>query len=156
MLLLTWSSVVEFGLGRHIGDVDPPDLIRFFQVLYADMIVYTATVLIVKLCAILFYARVFPARNFRRWLWVVAAVVVAWFIGAAGAVIFQCKPIEGFWDHSLHPTCLDFTTLLLGQAVPNIVTDFVLLALPVSSLYHLHLAKAKRVALIIIFILGHL
>ena len=124
----------------HIQDVPQDDVPHLFQVLFGDMIVYNLTVTLVKFSAILFFYRTFPSRKLRLCLWVVAVVVLLWFVGTELAVVFQCSPVHKFWDQEVDGTCIDLRTYLFAQAIPNIVTDIIILALPLRSLYCLQIS----------------
>lgn len=45
--------------------------------------------------------------------------------------ICQCVPIESFWDESIKGHYIEFGLLQLISTVCNIITDFVILFLPV-------------------------
>ena len=61
------------------------------------------------------------------------------------------------WDKSLNPTCaVNVPAFFIGNAVPNIVTDWALLFLPVPYIWRLHQRTAQKVALCGVFGLGGL
>ena len=72
------------------------------------------------------------------------------------AAIFACSPVQRAWNPSLPGHCTNLEEYFIGQAVPNVVTDFVLLLLPVPLLLGLHVARPEKVALIGVFVLGYL
>jgi len=52
--------------------------------------------------------------------------------------------------------CINIESFFLGQAIPNIVTDGILLALPLPLIWDLHLPKGQKMALSGVFLLGSL
>ena len=61
------------------------------------------------------------------------------------------------WDKSTNPTCaVNVYAFFIGNAVPNIVTDWALLTLPIPYIWRLHQARAQKVALCGVFGLGGL
>ena len=146
-------------LGKHV-EVSRSDAIRKWSwYMYIFDSFYTPAIAAVKFSILLFYARVFPSQNKRfRWaLYVIAVTVFLWWIICQFLVIFDCSPIHSFWDREpLTAHCLHLPKILVGQAVPNIVTDFVLLTLPLPLIWELQLPAVQRLALSGIFLLGSL
>lgn len=70
--------------------------------------------------------------------------------------IFSCKPVSGFWDRGIRPACINTKAFLIGNAVPNIVTDIVILGLPMPEIWRLNTQKHQKMALSVIFLLGGL
>jgi hypothetical protein len=71
-------------------------------------------------------------------------------------VIFACDPIAGSWDLSLAATakCVDKKSFYVGGSVPNVITDVILVILPLPYVWRLHASVAQRVVLGGIFALG--
>jgi hypothetical protein len=53
-------------------------------------------------------------------------------------------------------TCIDIPKFFIGIAVPNIVTDFVLLAMPLPYIWGLHVKLPQKIAVMFVFVLGGL
>ena len=73
--------------------------------------------------------------------------------------IFRCTPIDTQWDlHDIHDSETDchfgVNQLFVGLSIPHIVTDVVLLGLPVPLIWSLHLHSSRKVILTAIFALG--
>lgn len=71
-------------------------------------------------------------------------------------VIFNCTPIAGSWDISLALTakCIDKKSFYVGGSVPNVITDLVLVIMPLPYVWKLHASLAQRIVLGGIFALG--
>ena len=72
------------------------------------------------------------------------------------ASILQCIPIRANWDRKVKARCVHESGYFLGQAIPNIVIDLVLLLLPLHPLWKLHIGLDQKVTLLAVFALGYL
>lgn len=126
------------------------------KALMAYEIVYFATLASTKLSILTFYTRLFPTRAFKIAAKVMTAVVIAWFIATTLVSIFSCNPVRAFWTHEPGSTCIKSETFYIANAVPNIITDAIILTLPIRMVWKLHTSKWERVALTFIFLLGSL
>ena len=71
--------------------------------------------------------------------------------------IAQCRPVQGFWDKSIVSRCsVNVYAFFIGNAVPNIVTDWALLILPIPYIWRLHQVRVQKIALCGVFMLGGL
>jgi hypothetical protein len=110
---------VSFGLGQDSVKIDPSDVVKLLQTIYADMLIYSAAVALIKLSAILLYARIFPGREFRWMLWGMGAFVICWLIAVEFAFAFQCTPVPFLWNHQLEGTCLRYAVCSSWQRPPR-------------------------------------
>lgn len=68
----------------------------------------------------------------------------------------HCMPVSHFWDQQGSGYCLDFEGVWMFNSVMNIVTDLILLALPMHPLLQLKLPKPQKIGLMILFSVGGL
>ncbi|KAF3396161.1 hypothetical protein F1880_007287 [Penicillium rolfsii] len=116
--------------------------------------VYCTTVGIIKISILLMYARIFPTRGFRIAAMILGSIVVGWVIAIIFVSVFQCTPIAKAWNPTLPGTCINLKGSFIGNAVPNILTDIAILALPVHVVWGLHATVTHRLSVIAIFLLG--
>ena len=65
--------------------------------------------------------------------------------------------MSGFWNRQQAPVCrVDDYKFFLGNAIPNILTDVFLMALPLPYIWRLNRPTSQKVALGGIFVLGGL
>ncbi|KAJ5419970.1 hypothetical protein N7465_002489 [Penicillium sp. CMV-2018d] len=83
-------------------------------------------------------------------------VSIAWGIAIILVSVFQCTPIARAWDTRIPGTCINLKASFIGNAVPNIVTDILILSLPVRVVWGLHASITHRLSIIGIFLLGSL
>ena len=83
--------------------------------------------------------------------------VIALCFSVTFSRLFSCKPIQFFWDKSIpYGHCLDENAISYGMTGANILSDFVVLCLPIPPLWGLKLPVARRLSLIGMFVLGGL
>jgi hypothetical protein len=84
-------------------------------------------------------------------LWVILATWVSYSI----AVMFQCVPFAFNWDKTIpEGRCFNFALFSHSSSVPNIVTDIVILFLPIRTLIDLKVSTGRKIGLALIFLTG--
>jgi len=64
--------------------------------------------------------------------------------------IFQCRPVQGAWDFTLEPVCVDYVTYLYASSAVNVATDLLLCALPIPHIWRLNMPKRQRIVLCVL------
>jgi hypothetical protein len=155
---------------------------NFFLNLFVIEILYTLSICLTKFSILLFYWRIFGSTTIRIPIYTTAALVTGWGIGVVcipgpsqsvslpssfnGSLmialqivttILQCEPVHGFWDRDLNPVCgVNVNNFFIGNAVPNIVTDWALLFLPLPYIWRLQRNTVQKLAIYASFLLGGL
>jgi hypothetical protein len=82
-------------------------------------------------------------------------VVVGYNIALLGPLIFPCTPIKKIWNITItEGSCIDRTPVFMATAVLNMITDVLLLILPIPMVVKLHMPRAQKTALICAFSIG--
>lgn len=126
------------------------------QILFAGGIIYPLAITAIKASILLLYQRMFDTPKFVLSVRIIGAVVAAWCIAVVLVQIFDCNPIHGFWDTSTPSTCIDGAHFYIGSAVPNILTDVIILVLPIHMVWRLQTSLAQKIALSFTFLTGAL
>jgi hypothetical protein len=147
---------LRYGFGRHIYTLQPAELIQFFKIVFATFIFYGAAVSFVKFSVLLFYQRIFPQNNFRKWLIVLGVASAVWWILITLVSVFQCSPVQRAWNPTVEGTCLPYLDLFIAIQVANIVLDIAVLCLPISAVMGLQMSKANKITVAGTFGLGGL
>ncbi|KAI0482946.1 hypothetical protein GGR56DRAFT_686095 [Xylariaceae sp. FL0804] len=142
------------GLGKHIWDVGPIELMNYLQNFYISIALYNTGLMVVKLTFLAQYYRVLAIQKMRTILLVAMAIIGSWSLSQVLVGIFICTPIAGFWNPSLHATCIPNLPQWYINSAGNIATDIAIFIIPLPVLGHLNLPKAQRLVLIGIFSLG--
>ena len=124
----------------------------------ANMSMWLATATATKASLLLLYYRIFsPSRRFRLAIYIVTAIVFCQWFSVTLAFIFQCRPVAAFWDHTIQRAkCIDLPLFTVVSGVLNLMTDVLILCLPMPMVWGLNTTNAQKVTLTGIFLLGAL
>ncbi|OAQ68777.1 hypothetical protein VFPPC_04966 [Pochonia chlamydosporia 170] len=151
---VSMQLAIEYGYGMHKDDLSKADLRTALRFFFIAQTPYKVAVWLNKLSVILLYLRIFISRSFRISAYVVMGIVTASSIGGIGATIWQCVPISAAWDKTVKATCIDSDKFWVAYAVMNVLTDAMVLALPIPSILQLQLSWKNRIMLCCMFLLG--
>ncbi|KAF9891571.1 hypothetical protein FE257_003582 [Aspergillus nanangensis] len=144
------------GLGRHIWDVPPHKISTYMKVVYSGSFLYTLCITFIKLSIISFYKRLFPVKQMALAVNVVGAIVILWCFSVCLVGGLVCIPVNKLWDPTVPGGCLDLPKYYIGLQTPNIVTDAIILVMPIKVVWGLQMPKMQRVLLLGIFMVGGL
>ncbi|KAI1313262.1 hypothetical protein F5Y03DRAFT_160373 [Xylaria venustula] len=155
---------IPHGLGRHIWAA-PADAAEAWALgLFIAEITYTVTMVLVKYSTLIFYWRVFSTKkSIRLPIWILAGVTTLWGISVILVTSLQCLPTVAIWErydpvHPLPPSefvCqVNVRDFVIGNAVPNIITDGLIILLPLPYVLSLQLPLSQTIALSGTFLLG--
>ena len=136
----------------------PGDLIEILKLIYAGELVYFITLPIIKISILCLYKNLFPGKEMEWAIYGVGITVVLWGLGSLFTAIFSCNPVHGFWDVTMvpPPVCIDNRKFFLGQSIPNIVTDFMTVVLPIGRVWKLKMSRRSKIAVSAMLALGGL
>ncbi|KAL8703627.1 MAG: hypothetical protein Q9201_003197 [Fulgogasparrea decipioides] len=120
------------------------------------MALYGASVALSKCAILLLYIRVFTTNNRA---FTVAACVIGFLVGATGVAttvgsIFQCTPMARNWNGAVQGHCINKLDFARYTAIPNVVTGFVMLLLPMPMVWRLSVTIQQKIALTATFLHG--
>lgn len=143
-------------MGQHVAVLPPDTTLIDLKVSFWFELIYVVGIGLNKYSVLFFYRRIFPQKSLLVILQIVGSVVLAWQIAICAAFVWQCRPVRKAWDVSVPGSCFEVTKLWLGNAVPNIVTDLVIIALPLPLIWNLHISRSQKIALCGVFLTGGL
>lgn len=131
---------------------------NIIQGLYANEILdFPFTVTPAKISILVFYLRIFTTRSFKIMAYIVGAIVLGHGLGILFAAIFQCWPIAYVWDKTIEGgSCFNQLAFYRYVSPPNILTDVLILIMPLPYVWKLHTRKGQKLALTGVFLLGSL
>ncbi|CAD6572283.1 MAG: hypothetical protein ASARMPRED_005221 [Alectoria sarmentosa] len=155
----TIITAALWGLGKHFFSLSEDQLLHFQKNGLANVALYFTTNATIKISLLLLYYRLFfPSRPFRIALYNTAIIVVAWWIAVLFADIFQCVPVNAFWDNGIKNVktarCMSTVHFSIGTGVINLVTDVMVLCLPIPMVWSLRTNRTQKIAMTGIFLLG--
>jgi hypothetical protein len=82
-------------------------------------------------------------------------VVVGYNVALLGPLIFPCTPFKKAWDVTIiEGSCIDRTPVFMATAVLNMITDVLLLILPIPMVVKLHMPRVQKMGLVCAFSIG--
>ncbi|KAI5459683.1 hypothetical protein BGZ63DRAFT_465148 [Mariannaea sp. PMI_226] len=139
---------MNFGYGKHMWDVSQAQFAEYVSLIPVLAALYFATPVFIKLALLTLYHRINPGRCFRWTIYALGAAIVI------PNIIFACLTL---WDRNCNPKTSDGSCLIaitIAQAVLNIVSDIILLIMPLPTVLLLVMPIWQKVALYTIFVLA--
>ncbi|KAL2070658.1 hypothetical protein VTL71DRAFT_13684 [Oculimacula yallundae] len=152
ILIVTTGFEVKHGLGKHDGEVTPAELSEMMRYLWFAIIMYNLSLASIKISMVLQYLRVFPGKSIRFWCWMTIGLISAYGIQATITTVLSCVPVGTFWKGG--GTCINKKFMWFFNAGFNILTDLIILALPIPVLSSLKLPAKQKIGLMFVFALG--
>ncbi|KAI8936248.1 hypothetical protein NX059_006671 [Plenodomus lindquistii] len=145
-----------YGWDKHVWDLTIPELETGRKASIAGQTLFVLASSTVKMSILVSYFRIAPEKSvFRKLVWATFALVFAAFVVFFVALWVQCIPIASYWTFSAdHHDCIPEGPPLVVQSILNVVTDFMIYALPIPTLFSLSLPWSQRVGLVVLFSVG--
>ncbi|KIH92687.1 hypothetical protein SPBR_02637 [Sporothrix brasiliensis 5110] len=143
-------------VGIHFNDIPPHDPIQGAIWNFAVEFLYNPILSLAKSSVLIFLLRLFGQKTgIRRFIIVLNTINLMQMIGVFVALIFQCTPIAFNWDKTIKGGhCVDQRLLFVSTSAFNILTDIIVLGLPLYILADLKIRRRTKFGLIFIFLLG--
>jgi len=109
-----------------------------------------------KLSLLILFHRIFVTPAFRLATKILGVIMALWWIGTFLADNLICLPIEHNWNPAIPARCGNKQLVAIIPPIPWIITDLVILLMPVTMVWKLHLPVLQRVGLVGLFLLGGL
>ena len=126
------------------------------QCLYSQLLIYVIAIVLPKLAILLFYLRIFPSPNFRLSVYLLAIFVISWAVAVEFSTIFQCTPISYFWARKPPGRCINWVAFYRWASLPNILSDIIMLLLPVHRVWKIQVTFKQKMAVSGLFLMGGL
>ncbi|KAJ9136689.1 Cfem domain-containing protein [Pleurostoma richardsiae] len=164
MLLSVAETIVSYFfiktnfIGIHLADVPPHDPTDGMIWNYAVEILYNPILALVKSSVLLFLLRLFGQKDgVRRFIVILNTLNIVQMVAFFFVIVFQCRPIAFNWDKTIEGgRCVDTRVVFTTTATLNIITDFLVLGLPLYIFVDLNIPKRTKLALLFVFLLGFL
>ncbi|KAL2150178.1 hypothetical protein VTH82DRAFT_7854 [Thermothelomyces myriococcoides] len=145
------------GVGKDMWALTAEEITNFLLFFYIMAVLYFLQVMLVKLCILLFYLRIFPSQGVRRLLWATLVFNVTWGVLYFFVAVFQCAPVSHFWTHwdgEHKGKCLNSNAIAWSNAIISIVLDFWMLGIPLAQIRSINLNWKKKVGVVLMFMVG--
>jgi hypothetical protein len=148
--------------GHHIWDIATPTInekVEADKWSMAQQLLYNPILCLVKASILVFLIRLGDKRKFIQW----SSHVLFWFnlghmISVFFAALTQCLPIHMYWDHyhtdkiingeTINPnySCFDMAAFSLITAGLAILTDVLIILVPVAMIWNLRMPVRQKIA----------
>lgn len=134
----------------NFADIAKPQLILAAPLVYAPCCALT------KITLCIFYSRLSPLRGYQIAVWTTVFICAGAYTGIFFSLVFACKPIAASWDPLLFPigVCINRGAIYIATAVIGVVTDVILIAIPIPTIWRLQMPRKQKIGLTVIFGIG--
>ncbi|ROV90416.1 hypothetical protein VSDG_08426 [Cytospora chrysosperma] len=141
----------------HLEDDPAADYKRYLELFQDLQMVARTSMFLAKLSILLLYIRLFFPKGVSRSLfwWVIQAVVWLNFLYTVGlilAIALQCVP----YHKPYGTTCENQYMVLISASIINIISDLLVLVIPMASLWRLNMSRKRKWAVWALFAFGTL
>ena len=123
------------------------------------MILYGPLVFFAKLSVLLQLQHIFVSSRRQPVFFIIQALIgtnLAFYVAYFWVDIFQCVPRQKIWNPSVPGKCVSTNVLLISPASINIVSDCLIIMLPVILVFRLQMALKNKITIGAIFSSGFL
>jgi hypothetical protein len=142
------------GMGLHADLVPMKDIVMMAKWLVVAEILYAFNLGWTKLSLLLMYYRIFRFPYFKKMAWVVGSFTMAWVVCITFLFIFICVPVQKLWYPELPGHCINQVGTWIANAAATILTDLVILLMPLPQIWRLRLGMREKLGLTAAFCLG--
>ncbi|KAK0726434.1 hypothetical protein B0T21DRAFT_292939 [Apiosordaria backusii] len=123
------------------------------KVTFAFTLVYLWALFALKMSQLGFYLRAF-SLHLKIWIYIVSAICIVWAIFFTFLFTFLCDPIEQQWTLERIGHCMDQILVLKCIIMTNILTDLMIVILPMRTVWKLQMRTTEKVAVAGCFAIG--
>ncbi|KAL2827120.1 hypothetical protein BJY01DRAFT_255788 [Aspergillus pseudoustus] len=152
---LTIADIRHGGVGLHQASVSTTALSNWAKFLLASSLVYIYAVGFPKLAIVVLYITSFSSHRASKIICYITGITLCVSIAANTAAGFAiCRPLHALWDGGIAEHCFNINAWFRYGRVVNIVSDVVMLVLPVPHVVKLNLRPGVKLAVLATFLLG--
>jgi hypothetical protein len=140
------TSVGQHGGGYHFDELDAATQIQFKKFCYIATILYCPMALFVKIALLSILTRIFAPYRGKVWfIYIFLACLCCYYIVALIIKIRMCDPIPMYWLGAVEGgSCLDQTAALIADSVISVVSDIIILILPLPLTWSLQMSRNRK------------
>ncbi|KAK4247432.1 integral membrane [Corynascus novoguineensis] len=153
------AAVFTSGVG-HNFDMESPlfpklagNMEFILKITFIFTLIYLWTLACLKLSQLCFYNRAFGVQ-LKVWIYGFGAIVAAWGIIFTFIFIFLCDPVAQQWTIDRIGHCMDQILVLKCIIMTNVVTDLMIIILPIRTVWNLQMRKTEKFAVLSCFAIG--
>jgi hypothetical protein len=158
--ILFWAFLLverHYGLGVPKIELTDDVVINQLHYLWLSVPFYNLSLILSKLSALFFYIRIFRGRRFLLATYItMGCLIVAGLWMVISGFVF-CIPVHDFWtlNRSIHDKhCLPEGPVWYSNAAMQILSDIVIMILPLPVVSKLQLPRKQKMGIILVFCVG--
>ncbi|KAL9033070.1 MAG: hypothetical protein Q9214_007686, partial [Letrouitia sp. 1 TL-2023] len=145
---------LDYGSGIDMWNVSKTNAERFHTLFSKTEIVARVSMFFCKAAILLLFLRIFVSPSLPKSLiyysiWAVFYFNLLYSVALVLAVCLQCVGKKPFGS-----TCVNTYLLLVTASVMNVVSDIMIFLIPIAAIWGLHLPRAKKWGLSVVFAVG--
>ncbi|KAL7918870.1 hypothetical protein ACQKWADRAFT_323457 [Trichoderma austrokoningii] len=153
-MLVIQGLYAPMGVGRPLTET-LPNLVVILQLTLSYALIYTLCISTVKLSVLFFYLRVFPNKHMRVATKIVIVFISVWALANILMFFLLCHPFAASYNLAIPGSkCGHQISAFIAVGVYNIVSDFVVLTLPLRTIWTLNTKKQMKLSLSAPFLVG--
>ncbi|KAJ8109483.1 hypothetical protein OPT61_g7428 [Boeremia exigua] len=142
-------------IGIHAWELTGHQLNTIARITLTTTVLYSPALAFAKLSFLCFYLYLNPATGFRTGVYFTMFVVVGSCVGIVVSLLAACNPFSRNIDVTVKDgQCLNKASLYIATGVLNIITDIMVIALPIPMVLGLQMSKSRKVMLVMLFSVG--
>ena len=149
---------INYGkMGYHLPAVvqtNPQALIVWSKSLIAFPILYAVSISLSKLVILVLLIRIFVSRRFKIVAYIVMAIQIAWVTETLIVTLLGCVPLKALWDQTIVGRCINLRAFWRYGTSVNLITDLVMLVLPMPVIWRLEISRKAKLGLTVTFLTG--
>ncbi|KAI0468006.1 hypothetical protein F4859DRAFT_492379 [Xylaria cf. heliscus] len=153
-----YKLAIGTGFYVHQWDISLREYSRFLYYYHLGVNLYIVIVPLVKAAILLDWIKIFvPAGTRPAFFWVcyvVMGINTAFYIASLALANAVCRPLQHFWDPLVEGHCGNGRIADVISAVFNSAADIIILILPQTIIWKLHMAPEKKFGIAAIFAIG--
>jgi len=131
-----------------------PNILIILKMLLSYEVIYTVSIATIKLSVLIFYLRVFVNNGLRLATKLAIAFVTVWSVGNLLQCFLICRPFPKIYTPTIEGTCGDQIASFIAIGVFNIITDVIILTLPIPTVWSLKMSTTAKLGLTGVFLIG--
>ncbi|KAH9818212.1 integral membrane protein [Teratosphaeria destructans] len=147
---------IKWGMGYAV--VPLASATNAIKAVYASEVFYYFSIFLIKMSIMFLYLRLAAdlESTLRKDTIILTVIFIAQFASTLVVVGVQCIPMARYWDHNAPGTCVNITAFFYSTNIFTIITDCIMLALPVPTLWRLQRPRTQRIGILAAFLMGGL
>lgn len=122
---------------------------------YVLVVVYAVPPIACKLVILLSFLEINDVSTMFRWsTYSIMFVVFGYGTGILISGIFQCMPVQSAWDFGINGTCIDRRAAYKANAILGVITDVMIILLPLPTIIALRISTRTKIGLLVLFLIG--